>query len=119
MFSLARAFPSDAARQDATPNRQFQVPRSRYQVVKATAFQLEIWNLKTWNESDPGLYLPLSRGRSVNSDRLAAHLSTNRYGDFTLTDAVRPGPSLSVRPREGFRVDVYRDRRAKVRMPML
>jgi hypothetical protein len=55
----------------------------------------------------------------VNPDRLAAHLQINRYGDFTLTDAVRPGPDVPVRPRQGYRIEVYRDRRARLRLPML
>jgi hypothetical protein len=55
----------------------------------------------------------------VNPERLAAHLSTDRYGEFTLTPAVRPGASVPIRPREGFRVKVYRDRRARIRMPLL
>ncbi len=55
----------------------------------------------------------------MNSDRLAAHLSVNSYGGFTLTDAVRPGAGLPVRPRQGYRIEVYRDRRAKLRLPML
>ena len=55
----------------------------------------------------------------MNPDRLAAHLQINRYGSFTLTDAVRPGPDLPVRPREGYRIEVYRDRAAKLRIPML
>ncbi|MBY0513878.1 MAG: hypothetical protein K2P78_08195 [Gemmataceae bacterium] len=55
----------------------------------------------------------------MNHDRLAAHLEVRRYGDFTLTDAVRPGPTLPVRPREGYRVEIYRDRAAKLRLPML
>jgi hypothetical protein len=55
----------------------------------------------------------------VTPDRLATHLCTNRYGEFNLTDAVRPGPTLPVRPREGYRIEVFRDRRAKLRLPML
>jgi len=55
----------------------------------------------------------------VNSDRLAAHLSVNTYNGFTLTDAIRPGAGLPVRPREGYRVEVFRDRAAKLRLPML
>lgn len=55
----------------------------------------------------------------MNRDRLAAHLRTNRYGDFTLTDAIRPGPGLPVRPRSGYRIGVFRDRVARVRLPML
>jgi hypothetical protein len=55
----------------------------------------------------------------VNPDRLATHLHVSQYGDFTLTDAVRPGPGLPVVPREGYRMEVFRDRAAKLRMPML
>lgn len=55
----------------------------------------------------------------MNHDRLAAHLEINRYGDFTLTDAIRPGPDVAVQPREGYRVEIYRDQQARVRLPML
>jgi hypothetical protein len=55
----------------------------------------------------------------VNPDWLAAHLQTDRYGDFRLTDAIRPGSGVPVRPREGYRVEVFRDGRAKLRLPML
>jgi hypothetical protein len=55
----------------------------------------------------------------VNPDRLTTHLHTNCYGDFTLTDAIRPGSGVPVRPREGYRIEVFRDRRARIRLPML
>jgi hypothetical protein len=55
----------------------------------------------------------------VTPDRLATHLNTNRYGEFIFTDAIRPGPSTPIRPREGYRIEVFRDRRAKLRLPML
>jgi hypothetical protein len=55
----------------------------------------------------------------VNPDRLSLHLQTDRYGTFTLTGAIRPGPGVPVRPREGYRVEVFRDRNARVRLPML
>ncbi|MCI0704824.1 MAG: hypothetical protein L0241_27515 [Planctomycetia bacterium] len=55
----------------------------------------------------------------ANPDRLAAHLSVNSYDDFTLTNAIRPGAGLPVRPREGYRLEVFRDRQAKLRLPML
>ena len=55
----------------------------------------------------------------MNAETLSEHLSISRYGSFTLTEAVRPGPTIPIRPREGYRMDVYRDRRADVRMPML
>jgi hypothetical protein len=55
----------------------------------------------------------------VHPDRLSAHLQTDRYGTFTLTGAIRPGPSVPLRPREGYRVEVFREPRAKLRIPML
>lgn len=55
----------------------------------------------------------------MTPDRLATHLSVNSYGSFTLTDAIRPGAELPVRPRQGYRVEIFRDRRAKLRLPML
>jgi hypothetical protein len=55
----------------------------------------------------------------VTTDPLTAHLSVARYGDFTLTDAVRPALDVPIRPRQGYRVEVFRDRRNKIRLPML
>jgi hypothetical protein len=55
----------------------------------------------------------------VNADPLAAHLQVKKYGSFTLTDAVRPGLDVPIRPRQGYRVQVYRDRAARLRLPML
>jgi hypothetical protein len=55
----------------------------------------------------------------VTPDQLAVHLEVNRYGDFLLTDAVRPSPRLPIVPREGFRVDVYLDEAAGLRVPVL
>jgi hypothetical protein len=50
---------------------------------------------------------------------LAAHLQVDRYGDFWLTDAIRPSPDRQVVPRQGFRVDTYRDARAGLQVPVL
>jgi hypothetical protein len=50
---------------------------------------------------------------------MADHLRVDRYGDFLLTDAIRPAPHLPVVPREGFRLDVYRDPNSCVRVPVL
>jgi len=55
----------------------------------------------------------------VNSERLSAHLDIDQYGSYRLTDAVRPGPGLAIPPREGYRIETYRDREAKLRLPML
>src|SRR5207253_8865348 len=45
----------------------------------------------------------------VNAEKMAAHLRVDRYEDFVLTAAVRPGLELPVVPRQGFRLDVHRD----------
>jgi hypothetical protein len=50
---------------------------------------------------------------------LAAHLQVDRYGDFWLTQAIRPSIDLQVVPREGYRIDTYRDARADLRIPVL
>jgi hypothetical protein len=55
----------------------------------------------------------------VNADTLATHLNRTKYGTFTLTEAVRPGPMVPIRPRQGYRTTVYRDRKAGLRLPML
>jgi hypothetical protein len=45
----------------------------------------------------------------LSEDELEAHLGVARYGDFQLTDAVRPSYDLQITPQQGFRRDVYRD----------
>jgi hypothetical protein len=55
----------------------------------------------------------------VTSERLAAHLRVDRYGDFRLTGAIRPALDLPVVPRQGYRLDTYRDPRAGLRVPVL
>src|SRR5262245_9767793 len=50
---------------------------------------------------------------------MAAHLQVDRYGDFLLTDAIRPAPDLTVVPREGYRIDVYCDEQAGLKVPVL
>ncbi len=47
------------------------------------------------------------------------HLQIDRYGDFQLTDAIRPGQERSVTPREAFRVETYRDEKAGFQVPVL
>jgi hypothetical protein len=49
---------------------------------------------------------------NTNTSKMSEHLHVSRYGDFELTDAVRPSLDVQVVPREGFRVDSYRDKRA-------
>jgi len=55
----------------------------------------------------------------LSQDQLDAHLSVGRYGNFSLTDAVRPSFGLEVIPREGYRRDVYCDPESGNKMPVL
>lgn len=55
----------------------------------------------------------------VSPEELEAHLSVVRYGDFLLTDAVRPSFDLQVVPRQGFRHDVYHDAENRSTVPVL
>jgi len=59
------------------------------------------------------------QGVFVSHNQLAAHLQVDRYGDFWLTDAVRPSLDRQVVPRQGFRVDTYRDAQAGLKVPVL
>jgi hypothetical protein len=50
---------------------------------------------------------------------MAAHLQVDRYGDFWLTDAIRPALERPVFPRQGYRIEMYRDARAAFQVPVL
>jgi hypothetical protein len=50
---------------------------------------------------------------------MASHLLVDRYGEFWLTDAIRPSLDRQVVPRQGYRLDTYRDARANFRVPVL
>jgi len=56
---------------------------------------------------------------NISEAQLEAHLRVARYGDFELTDAVRPSFDLQVVPRAGYRHDVYRDSETGVDIPVL
>ena len=55
----------------------------------------------------------------LGEEELEAHLKIARYGDFMLSDAVRPSYDLQVVPRQGFRHDVFYDEPTKVSVPVL
>lgn len=59
------------------------------------------------------------QGAFVKPRQADAHLLIERYGDFLLTGAVRPGPGVPVVPREGFRAAVYRDRKHGFVIPLM
>jgi len=55
----------------------------------------------------------------LSEEELEAHLGVARYGDFTLTEAVRPSYDLRVVPCQGYRHDSYRDEEHRSTVPVL
>jgi hypothetical protein len=55
----------------------------------------------------------------LGEEELEAHLGVSRYGNFLLTDAVRPSYDLQVVPIEGYRHDSYRDPQNHTTVPVL
>jgi len=55
----------------------------------------------------------------LSEEELVAHLGVCRYGDFTLTEAIRPSYDLQVVPRQGYRHDCYRDEENNASVPVL
>ena len=55
----------------------------------------------------------------LDEEELEAHLGVSRYGDFFLTDAVRPSYDLQVVPSQGFRHDSYREEDGQTTVPVL
>ncbi len=53
------------------------------------------------------------------SDKLTTHMQVRRYGDFELTEAIRPSLTLQVVPRQGFRVNRFRDPQGTFEVPAL
>lgn len=56
---------------------------------------------------------------SLSEQDLEQHLSVSRYGDFQLTDAVRPSYDLKVMPAQGYRHEFYRDDQDGSSIPVL
>jgi hypothetical protein len=65
-----------------------------------------------------GARIPI-QGVDVNSDQLAAHLLVSRYGNFELTEAIRPSLDVPVVPRQGYRISRYLDAQGDVQVPAL
>jgi hypothetical protein len=61
----------------------------------------------------------LSSFESLSEEELEAHMGICQYGNFRLTDAVRPSYDLQVKPVQGYRFDTYRDEQSKVEVPVL
>jgi hypothetical protein len=55
----------------------------------------------------------------VKTNSIASHLNLKRYGNFTLTNAVRPGHTLPIVPEEAYRLESFRDPISRLRIPLL
>ena len=55
----------------------------------------------------------------LTEEELEAHLGVARYGDFVLTEAVRPSYDLQVIPCQGYRHDCYRDEENHSSVPVI
>jgi hypothetical protein len=55
----------------------------------------------------------------LTPEELETHLAVSRYGEFTLTDAIRPSYNLKVVPRQGYRHEVYKDVETRSSVPVL
>jgi hypothetical protein len=62
---------------------------------------------------------PPDRLAAPDKAAMEAHLARGRYGDFTLTEAIRPGWQLDVVPHAGYRHDSYVDAQSGARLPAL
>ena len=62
---------------------------------------------------------PASGFQKLSEEELEAHLGVSRYGDFELSDAVRPSYTLEIVPTAGFRHDVFRDDDNRTNVPVL
>jgi hypothetical protein len=55
----------------------------------------------------------------LSQEELEAHLGVSRYGNFVLSDAIRPSYDLDIVPSGGFRHDTYRDDQSRANVPVL
>ena len=80
------------------------------------SFLQRFFNAST-REGSPGEHH--SSFAQLSDEELEAHLGVARYGDFELSDAVRPSYTLEVVPSAGYRHDTYRDEENRAEVPVL
>ncbi len=56
---------------------------------------------------------------NLSEDQLETHMNIAKYGNFLLTDAIRPSYDLQVVPQSGYRHDSYHDRETGIKIPVL
>jgi len=62
---------------------------------------------------------PMNSFATLSKNELEAHLDVKAYGDFDLTEAVRPAFDLKIAPTQGYRHDVYIDDENESRVPVI
>ncbi len=67
---------------------------------------------------DACIWTAKTRGPIVNA-KMTEHLHVDHYGDFWLTDAIRPSLDRQITPRQGYRLTTYRDAKAGFKVPVL
>ncbi|MFN4261712.1 MAG: hypothetical protein ACK4RK_20720 [Gemmataceae bacterium] len=55
----------------------------------------------------------------MTDKEFASHWQIERYGDFWLTDAIRPGLEVPVAPRQGYRMGTFRNPQVGLQVPVL
>jgi len=68
---------------------------------------------------DGSIPVGTSSFENLSEEELEAHLGVSRYGDFALTEAIRPSYDLQVVPSQGYRHDSYRDEQSRTSVPVL
>lgn len=63
--------------------------------------------------------VPSGSFESLSDEELRTHLGIATYGEFDLTDAIRPSYDLQIMPRQGFRFDEYVDDVSGLRTPVI
>ena len=63
--------------------------------------------------------LDISSFDKLSETELESHLKNEVYGDFTLTDAIRPSYDLKVIPKAGYRHEFYEDQESGAKVPVI
>ena len=55
----------------------------------------------------------------ASDDELNVHLNISKYGDFELTDAIRPSYDIRIQPKQAYRYDCYVDEENDSNVPVI
>jgi hypothetical protein len=74
-----------------------------------------------WRQASAGTCEPAASTSfdQLTPEQLDAHLQVDRYGDFLLTEAIRPSYDVQVTPRSGYRHDSFSDGGKGKHIPVL